>query len=108
ARSRSRERDRSAEFTAEGQPSLRVNVRSLRKGQLLLAGYLGVILLEGYAWVADPLERQGILYSFPLLLILGSYAAWRLSRYCGPWLDFTAADAAAPSKLWSALALIAI
>jgi Family of unknown function (DUF6077) len=79
-----------------------------RKGRLILVAYLGVILLEGYAWVTDPLERRGILYSFPLLLLLGSYAAWRLSRYCGSWLDFNAADAATPPKLWSALALLAI
>jgi hypothetical protein len=109
ARSRSWERNPQPSSCPSEEPkTVTGNDHSSSKGWLLLVAYVGVILLEGYAWVADPLERKGILYSFPLLLVLGSFAAWRLSRYWGSVLDFYAADHAAPPKLWSALAILAV
>jgi hypothetical protein len=93
---------------APAAPAEEASARTSRKGRLLLVAYLGVIFLEGYAWVADPLERKGILYSFPLLLVLASFAVWRLSRHWSSWLEFDTTDHAAPPKLWAALAILAI
>jgi hypothetical protein len=78
------------------------------KARLLLLGYLGALLLAGLAWVTDPQERLGILYMSPLLLLLGSYGAWRLYSLSGSLFDFTAADDGPAPRLWIALAVVAI
>jgi hypothetical protein len=82
--------------------------RTSRKARLLLLVYLVTLLVVGIAWVTDPQERLGILCTTPLLLLLGSYIAWRVYSLSGSLLDFTAADDAPAPRLWSALAMVAI
>jgi Family of unknown function (DUF6077) len=89
-------------------PSGSTPPRTSRKARLLLLGYLGTLLLAGVAWVTDPQERLGILYTAPLLLLAGTYVAWRVCALSGSLLDFTAADDAPAPRLWITLAMVAI
>jgi hypothetical protein len=76
--------------------------------QLFLVVYLGAAMAAGWLWVTDPLERKGILYGAPLILMIGYFAARFFRSRCNSLLEFTAHDESVPPKLWSVAAAVVI